>query len=83
MSSSTPPGSGPLTVPELCAAVEQIEAGAALIAGALVDREQLDLGSVPTDVVADLTVRLLKAADRITAAGTVTSTRSPATRPAR
>jgi len=73
MSSSTPPGPGTVTVPELCAAVEQIEAGAALIAGALADRERLDLGSVPTDVVADLTVRLLKAADRITAAGTVTA----------
>ncbi|MFN8147408.1 MAG: DUF222 domain-containing protein [Candidatus Nanopelagicales bacterium] len=73
MSSSTPPGAGTVTVPELCAAVEQIEAGAALIAGALADRERLDLGSVPTDVVADLTVRLLRAADRITAAGTVTA----------
>lgn len=73
MSSTTPPGSGTVSVPELCAALERMEADSALVAGALADRERLDLGSIHPDVAADLVTRLLKVSDRATAAATVTA----------
>ncbi|MFN8159025.1 MAG: hypothetical protein U0R68_16520 [Candidatus Nanopelagicales bacterium] len=73
MSSSTPPGSTAVTVADLCAALEQVEAGAAVIADALADRDRFDLGAAPADVAADLATRMLRAADRITAAATVTA----------
>ena len=73
MSSTTPPGSGTVTVPELCAALERMEADAALVAGALKNRESFDLGAVHPDVAAQIATRSLAIADRLTAAGTVTA----------
>ena len=64
MSSTTTTGSGTMTVPELCAAVE--------LATAVGDPAALDLGGVPVDLLATLSTRLLRAADRATAAATVT-----------
>ncbi|MFN8159006.1 MAG: hypothetical protein U0R68_16425 [Candidatus Nanopelagicales bacterium] len=72
MSSRTPTGSGTTTVPELCAAVEQIEALLDEVATAVADPARLDLGAVPADVLADLSTRLLRAADRASAVATVT-----------
>ena len=70
MSSTTPPGSGTVTVSEVRAAVERMEADAALVASAM--GGGCDLGATPPDVAADLATRLLRAADRLTAAATVT-----------
>jgi len=72
MSSMTPTGSGTMTVPELCAAVAEIESVLGGIATAVADPAVLDLGGVPVDLLASLSTRLLRAADRATAAATVT-----------
>ncbi|MFN8158018.1 MAG: DUF222 domain-containing protein [Candidatus Nanopelagicales bacterium] len=72
MSSMTPTGSGTMTVPELCAAVEQIESLIGDVATAVADPTALDLGGVPADLLAALSSRLLRAADRATAVATVT-----------
>jgi hypothetical protein len=72
MSSMTPTGSGTMTVPELCAAVAEIESVLDGVATAVADPAALDLGGVPVDLLAALTTRLLRAADRATAVATVT-----------
>ncbi len=72
MSSMTPTGSGTMTVPELCAAVAEIESVLDGVATAVADPEALDLGGVPVDLLAALSTRLLRAADRATAVATVT-----------
>ena len=72
MSSTTPTGSGTMTVPELRAAVAEIESLVGGIATAVADPEVLDLGGVPVDLLAALSTRLLRAADRATAVATVT-----------
>ena len=72
MSSTTPTGSGTMTVPELCVAVAEIESLLGGIATAVADPEALDLGGVPVDLLASLSTRLLRAADRATAVATVT-----------
>ena len=56
MSSTTPPGAGPVTVPQLRDAVAQYRAAAAFITTALNDPERFDLGAVAPDVAADLTI---------------------------
>ncbi len=84
MSSTTPPGAGPVTVPQLREAVAQIGELVGFVAGALGERGGLDLGAVPPDVAADLAVALLRGADRGAAAATVlaghvTATTGPGT----
>ncbi|MFN8158057.1 MAG: DUF222 domain-containing protein [Candidatus Nanopelagicales bacterium] len=71
MSSTTPPGSGAVTVAAFCAAVEQVEGLAAALGEALDAPERFDLGAVPADLLAGLTTRLLRAGDRLTASATV------------
>jgi len=60
-----------MTVPELCAAVEQIEALIGEVATAVGDPAALDLGGVPVDLLAALSTRLLRVADRATAVATI------------
>ncbi len=85
MSSTNPPGAGPVTVPQLRDATARSTALVGFVAGALTDEGGgLDLGSLPADVAADLAVSLLRLADQATAAATtfvghVTNVAGPAT----
>ncbi|HET7900186.1 MAG TPA: hypothetical protein VFL59_03295, partial [Candidatus Nanopelagicales bacterium] len=73
MSSTTPPGSGTVTVPELCAALERMEADATLIARAFQDWESFDIGALHPDLAAQIATRSFAVANRLTAVGTVTA----------
>ncbi len=84
MSSTQPPGTGPVTVPALRDATARSTALVGFVAGALAEGGRLDLGSLPADVAAEVAVDLLRLADQATAAATtlvghVTAVAGPAT----
>jgi hypothetical protein len=73
MCSITPPDDGPVTVADVRVAIGHIDELVQAVAAALGSVERFDLGAVPPDVAAATTTRLLRIADRVNAAASVTA----------